>query len=308
MGFNKRRLSVVGLDVRTQSRPRTCSATANAFTRSSGGNGSRSPPIQSLSILAKVQGMPLWLHTLSGLSTLVAMMSASIAGLNSEQLQVLSRLTRSKSCSGKQSKLSAISGLLTVSCRASPIKPSTSWKSSGRFCSVQSPSQPSQDIKNRSTAQQFAFVRPCPLRYSSKAVNRLPVKSTNAYSALRTLGQVVPLWSAKTPNISDRLTNLELQERLTSSSMARATLENITQYSEYVIGVGAMKLARSLRVLPLYRCVPMHTTLQSSRTHAPSLRLTAQSTSSDCCYQAIALRTRSVSDMAILRQQSEASA
>jgi len=61
-------------------------------------------------------------------------------------------------------------------------------------------------------------------------VKSLSSQTTNAYSALRTLGQVVPLWSAKTPNISDRLTNLELQERLTSSSTARATLENIPQW------------------------------------------------------------------------------
>jgi integrase len=84
--------------------------------------------------------------------------------------EVFRRRTRSSSCSGRQSKFSAILGVCTVSCKACPISESTSWKSSGRFCSVHSRSHPSDEQNNRSTAQQFAFVRPAPLRYSSNAI------------------------------------------------------------------------------------------------------------------------------------------
>ena len=51
--------------------------------------------------------------------------------------------TRSRSCSGRQPKFLAISGAWTVSCSASPIIASTSWRPSGRFCSAQSFSHPS---------------------------------------------------------------------------------------------------------------------------------------------------------------------
>ena len=78
------------------------------------------------------------------------------------------RSAHSSSCSGRQPKLRATSGLVTVSCKASPIIASTAWKSSGKSCSVQSCSHSSEQ-KNRSTVQQFALVRPSSLRYRSSS-------------------------------------------------------------------------------------------------------------------------------------------
>lgn len=80
----------------------------------------------------------------------------------------------------------ATAGLLTASCRASPIIDSKSWKSPGRFCSDQSRSQrPSSEQKNKSAAQQFALVRHSSLRYRNNSM-RLYLRVVRLTGLVRT--------------------------------------------------------------------------------------------------------------------------